>query len=265
MGCVVTCLTPSTPIGLWFRLRYSRVELLQSAVTSSLAPRLLMWHLSNTNCVSVHFDWSLSIDANLYTFAMIKWEFEMFRYVRELLWLSPVMMLATLFEDKLFWRMSRYWSDLISAVHTVPHSLAHQSQCCIVQVASLHCYRVPWWPQHHHFLLDCVGAKAALTWTLSVLPGPADHMHSHLVCWDSGRATSCPVRYVGGMFTNDCMLSEVMSLILKSAYEMWPLHPVSPGVAHPWQNRSSFSSSIEEPQKNDFQGQLEWEMAWPVT
>ena len=64
-------------------------------------------------------------------------------------------------------------------------------------------------------------------------------------------------RMCGGMFTNDCILLEVRPLSLKLAYEMWPLHPVPPGAAHPWQNSSNFSSSMEELIKFSLQDQLE--------
>ena len=77
---------PSTPMGLWFRYRYFRVEFLQSAVPSSTAPSLLMWQSSRYNNVSVHLEWSLSTDAKPSMFAMLKWEFKMFSIVRELLW-----------------------------------------------------------------------------------------------------------------------------------------------------------------------------------
>ena len=72
-GTLVLCfyksdIEHSTPIGS----RCFIVEFLQSAAASSLAPCSLMWQSCKPNTVSVHFDWSLSIDAKLSTFAMLK-------------------------------------------------------------------------------------------------------------------------------------------------------------------------------------------------
>ena len=105
--------TPSTcsPMGLWLKLRHLSVLFLQNAVACFTGPSLLMWQTRKYNIVSVHLQWSLSTDAKLFTFAMLKLEFETFRSVIELLWLSPVIILATLSEDKLFWWMSRCWNE----------------------------------------------------------------------------------------------------------------------------------------------------------
>ena len=58
---------PSTPMGLESKSRSFRDEFFQNAAASLLAPCPLMWQSCNTNHVSVHFDWSLSIDAKLFT------------------------------------------------------------------------------------------------------------------------------------------------------------------------------------------------------
>ena len=183
----------------------------------------------------------------------------MLRYVRELLWLSPVMMLAIHSPSTICcgllmynwievsnlnisllarWLFPMYFSslkcvqnlyketnkkqkNLNSVVHTGPHNLALQSQCWSMTVFSLCCHRVPWLPPlYYHFLLGCHQAKAPLTCTLVVLLTPASCMHSHPVCYNLGLVLSCPV-WLWGDVKNDCMLLEMM-----------PLTPVA--VEHGW-------------------------------
>ena len=91
---------PSTPMGLRSRYRCFRVVFLQNAAASSTAPSLLMWQSRNLNSVSVHLVWSLNTDDKLSIFAMLKWEFEISNVFSDI---SPVMMLARVSEDKLFW------------------------------------------------------------------------------------------------------------------------------------------------------------------
>ena len=74
INVLATAVTPTTfaPIGLKLKSRAWSVVFLRSPAASSTAPSLLMWQSRKLNPVSVHLDWSLSIDVNLSTFAMLK-------------------------------------------------------------------------------------------------------------------------------------------------------------------------------------------------
>ena len=123
MCCVVACLTlRRLPPHQWgYDLGADISELSSCRVQ---LPVLLMWQPCMFKFVSVHLAWSLSTVAKLSTFAMQNWEFEMSSFVRDLLWPSPVMMLATLSEDKLFSSMSRCRSELVdfSSSHSASQS-----------------------------------------------------------------------------------------------------------------------------------------------
>ena len=55
-GCNVSDIeeAPSTPMGLWSRSRYFKVEFLQSAAASSTAPSLLIWQPPTPTVLSLH-------------------------------------------------------------------------------------------------------------------------------------------------------------------------------------------------------------------
>ena len=181
---LATAVAPSTFTRLWLKFRSSSVVFLQSAAASLQAPCSLMWQSCEFNFVSAHFHWLLSSDAKLSTFMMVNWISSSFR---ELLWLSPVMMLVTLSGDKLFWSIWRCWSewlDFSSSESDTPIWVlySHSSFTLLLHNALI----------TYHFLSDCYQAEGPLTWTLMILPWPAGHRHYHPVCCDLGVTLSCP-------------------------------------------------------------------------
>ena len=71
---LATAVAPSTcsPMELSLKFRSSSVVFFQSAAASSTAASLLMWQSCKYNTVSAHLELSLSTDAKLSTFAILK-------------------------------------------------------------------------------------------------------------------------------------------------------------------------------------------------